>query len=395
MNEQGPRPDTPGPATTALDDAAIVAAAGARGLSARYTDRLRAAAASVRADDELARVLVAAHTAMTHDPADSERAFPAVVTAVARNRSDAEAEDLLDAVRGLLVLDTIRVVTQRQGARGVPQEVTTGMFRRHPYGWLAQADAALAGDGPKPAFSAWWWAVVASGTLYRVGRLEIHPRAWPHPFRWYRRRDGAAGGDPRVLIAEGGLRVTDDGWLAGRTTWTTTFSDDGAVVVGHPVSAAGALRRAPVRLRADTWERVLGPGDAALDLHIPEGPRLSLPELGESLGAAERFMDRYHPRPAFRAYMCASWMFGPQWGRILGPDATLVRWQRAGTLFPDDASDAGVLTWVFGAPEIDPDDAPRDTRLRRGVLDLLARGEPLRSGRWVLGRDQLGTFPTS
>lgn len=380
-----------------LDDAGVRAAGARAGLGERFLGRLRAAAAQVRARPALLRLASGAHHVLfeTDRPPD-----PALA------RLDEAAGELAELLHALLVLDTIRLVTRRQRERGIPEAVTDGVVRRHPVTWLHQVEAAEGGSDqpagrpgrpwqpptpflPAPEWDPHWFRLVAGGTLYRVGRLELTPIPWLHPFHAFRHR---ARGD-LVLVAGGGLPLTADGYLTGDTCWRSELDEVAGSVVGHPVWPTGRVDRGTVRLDRTAWDELISPGTPVLDLHVPEdaGP-LDLPSLRDALDRAGPFFEHFHPGLDPVAFVCTSWLFGPQWPGILGEDSGIVRWQREGYLFPDDASTGSVLRWVFGTRAIDPATAPADTRLRSGVLDLLRRGEPLRAGRWLLARADLPRF---
>lgn len=77
---------------------------------------------------------------------------------------------------------------------------------------------------------------------------------------------------------------------------------------------------------------------------------------------------------------------------MLGPQSNLVRFQRQGYLFPLPAELESTLYFIFWRMKVDPNTAPRDTRLRRAILDHLQAGKPLRSGGFFLLRDDVSRF---
>jgi hypothetical protein len=77
---------------------------------------------------------------------------------------------------------------------------------------------------------------------------------------------------------------------------------------------------------------------------------------------------------------------------MLPPESNIVRWQREGYLLPGDDDAESFLVFTFGSPTIDLATAPRDTRLRRAVVEHLAGGGQLRCGGYLLLRVDLGRF---
>ena len=76
---------------------------------------------------------------------------------------------------------------------------------------------------------------------------------------------------------------------------------------------------------------------------------------------------------------CTSWLLDPWWGRVLGEESNIVRFQRRFTLVGEGAPGEGdVFRFVFGMPRVDAGRAPRRTRLERAALERLESGEGLR-----------------
>jgi hypothetical protein len=233
-----------------------------------------------------------------------------------------------------------------------------------------------------------WFRTVASGHLYRLGRLEFVPELWEYPFRAYTH----VRTQEVVLLAESGQRFTSDGYLLGDLTWTSTLIEADDAIIGTPIAPRGVALPQRVRLPRDEWQIALGPGDPVLDLHIPAEGALTLDAIRDALVQAEPFFDHYYPDHKFAAYVCDSWLFSPQLETMLASDSNILRWQHQGYLCPSGAGSDSFLTFTFGAGSIDIATAPHDTRLQRAVLAQLERGETLRCGAYLLLRRDLGRF---
>lgn len=130
------------------------------------------------------------------------------------------------------------------------------------------------------------------------------------------------------------------------------------------------------------------PGGLSLELHIPDfrGP-LTPSACDRSIDAAHVFFATHFPgeRPAVAA--CHSWLLDRQLAALLPAGSNIVAFQRRFTpayevLTP---SDDEPLDFVFDDPALPLDQLPRDTTLRRVVLDHLIGG-----GHWYEGN---GWFP--
>jgi hypothetical protein len=305
-------------------------------------------------------------------------------------QTDAAFGDDAGLFRALLVLDSIRLIREKQAARGVPAEISRAVMAHHPIGTLREA----AEKGERISAGAWvwgWYGVVGSGDLHQLGRLEFFHKTWDYPARMF--CNGVTG--ESMVLLDAGVRLTDDGYTAGALTWATALRETDDAITGNPVSPLGFALRAPVTLSRSEWRPALAPGDVVLDLHIPGDTPLTLDAIREALSRSETFFDHFYPGRLFKAWVCDSWLFSPQLRHMLPEQSNIVRWQREGYLLPNDAGPEDFLNFVFGSSHIDPDTAPRDTRLRRAAIAHLERNaEPLRSGHYVLLRNDLARFGT-
>lgn len=234
----------------------------------------------------------------------------------------------------------------------------------------------------------WIWRHLAV-ELFRIGRLQYMLMPFPGGVRAFRRKTDAAGAGPNrslVLLADPDMALRDDGyaWGAGRPNgsevppederaWRPSFEAAPDGWRGHPVSPQGWVERSPLWLSAEEWELVLEPGDTVLDLHIPRKDTLTAETCGASYAQALDFFGRVFPDRPPRALYCHTWIFTPQLVQFLPETSNLVNFQREFYLYPHAGTAAYLWSFVFGASQ-DFETAPRNTSLRRAVLDWLAGG---------------------
>jgi hypothetical protein len=369
--------DVPPPTPAFLDEREIAYNCAQAGLSGITTQTLRDFARQIDANSDLRRAAIAAHQQVFDTSADFADAV---------HQADVALGAEADLLHALFVLDSTRLVRQRQAARGVPPEIAQAVNQRHGIAWLK--DAEQRGHIGIADWIPGWLRKVASGHLYRLGRLEFLPEPWEYPARAYTH----VHTQELVLLAEPGQRFTDDGYLTGDLTWTSTLTEDADAIIGTPITPRGAALQQPVRLPRNEWQLVVGRGDPVLDMHVPSEGALTLDAIRDALAQAEPFFDRYYPEHTFVAYTCYSWLFSPQLETLLASNSNVLRWQREGYLLPSDSGSDDFLTFTFGAGSIDTATATRDTRLQRAVIAHLERGEILRCGGYLLLRRDLGRF---
>jgi hypothetical protein len=279
----------------------------------------------------------------------------------------------------LLVIAALPRTRARHAALGIDEAVTLETFDdlerwMRPY---RDHEGVWGFDNPE------WLQHHIDGSLFKLGRLQFEMRRWEAPFRVYRRRDTR-----RVLaFAPDGARFRRDGLFDGVNgihdpeVWTASFLDDGTTLRGHPIDAAGRAQPQSVSEARDAWDLMLAPGDPSLGVHIPAGEPLQPEGCLESLRRATAFFARHFPEFAWRAFECESWLLDGQLAQHLPPASNIVQFQRLFHLLPDpEGSDTQTLERVFDWCYKDAASAPRDTRLRRAILEFMERG-----GRWCSG----------
>ncbi|MFD9220758.1 acyltransferase domain-containing protein [Streptomyces sp. NPDC060064] len=145
----------------------------------------------------------------------------------------------------------------------------------------------------------------------------------------------------------------------------------------------GRLQFQRSRLGGRTGEAVraaglpFGPGDLALNVHIPDFLGPITPEACDrSLARAREFFARHFPEEPYRVATCHSWLLDPQLAEYLPKDSNIVRFQdRFRTAYEEkEADDGAPVAFVFGDPELARDALPRRTGVERAVGDHLRAG---------------------
>ncbi|NLE45647.1 MAG: DUF5596 domain-containing protein [Chloroflexi bacterium] len=224
-----------------------------------------------------------------------------------------------------------------------------------------------------------WLYYHFTGKLFKLGRLQFKPGTFGQDIRVFR-QNGAD--EVRVLSGDGvaydqrGLRIPADKEDSGLGVWRATLTLEPGVACGHPLTTDAVCQRQMVRLSLDEWDEVLARGAKILEVHIPKGDRLTSKSCWESYNWAVQFYADLCPETRFMALTCESWILDPQLRRMLSPSANIVRFQNDYHQYPvpfiSDGDD--IFDYVFDGRPADLATAPRDTRLRRAVLDHLAAG---------------------
>jgi|GEM_PF-1064147 len=292
----------------------------------------------------------------------------------------------------LLAIDAAPRLIARNDARQIPPEIT-----RATLGNLALMVARYArynqgNIGIEPRALA-WYRLIASGQLHRIGRFEFIVQPFFGQLRVYRHQTTGRA----LALSEPGVGYTTEGYIPlsnQATDWYATLQENEQTVCGAMISPHGFARQEYVTLNKTQWELVLKPNDDVLVVHIPEGEPLTASSCLNSFREAAAFFTQHLQYKSLKAFTTNSWMFNTQLESMLPPTANLLAWQRELYLFPMPSTGRDGLYFLFNRDEIDLATSPRDTRLRRAIIDHLASGQQLRSGGMFFLFDDLPRYGT-
>jgi hypothetical protein len=237
-----------------------------------------------------------------------------------------------------------------------------------------------------------WLIYHFTGRLYKLGRLQFMIDTLKEGIKVLRNID-----NKRVLVmSEPGIRYRNDGQVDGTNNifdfegaWIAQFEIEGDLFRGNIITPYGCAAKEIVELPADEWELVLSKDAPVLSVHIPKGGRMTHELCGESFNYARKFFSEHFPNWEFFAYICTTWFFDSQFQEILPNSSNIVRFQREFYLYPILSNDYQIFERVFGGKPGDFTKAPRDTHIRRAILDHVIAGRNLHGAGGFILRDDL------
>ena len=290
----------------------------------------------------------------------------------------------------LIVLSGIPRAWAFHRSRGIPAQIALDTY----------SDTSLWARGYKEKHGVWginthvlpWLFNHLSGELYRLARLQFMQRPFRQKLQAFRHRVTGAV----MVLSDEGVRYRSDGQIDGTggvsepgTAWTARLLRDENQVTGTPIHPTGIALKEEFSLPLDIWELILAPGEPILEIHIPAGGRMDFDACGDAFRQAIDFFPRHFPDRPFKAFCCASWLLNTQFQDMLYPESNILRFQREFYLFPIFSSGRSGFERIFGREYNDLAKAPRDTSLRRAVLDHLQSGGYLRGGGGLLFAEDL------
>jgi hypothetical protein len=227
-----------------------------------------------------------------------------------------------------------------------------------------------------------WLLHHVKGELFRLGRLQFMLRPLRAKARVYSHKVESR----TIALCEADTQVRGDGLINGtngivddETGWRTELREEDGQVTGYPIDPRGFIRREPVALSMQDWRVVLERGETVLDIHIPEDGKMDFDRCGESIALAQTFYAVHFKEYTIRAFTCSSWLMDPQLRLLLPKESNIVRFQREFYLMPVLSNDTSALSRVFGRYPVDLDSAPRDTTLKRAILEWMEAGGRMRN----------------
>lgn len=242
-----------------------------------------------------------------------------------------------------------------------------------------------------------WLLSHLHGDLYRIGRLQFKVGPYRQPIRAYRHRQTSH----MRLIAESDLAFRTDGNFNGaggitdKNAWTSHLEESDTEITGTLIHPNGHAQQTSITLPLSEWEVVIQQDDTILEIHIPEDGPMTFDACGESLRHAALFFPKHFPDRPFKAICCTSWLLDPTYQTLLSETSNIVRFQRECYLFPlNTRGHRSGLERIFGPYTHDLSTAPRNSSMRRAVLDHLQSGGVLISGGCLLWPEHLTQWGT-
>ena len=288
----------------------------------------------------------------------------------------------------LVALSIVPLVRKKYAAMGTPEEIIhdtlleIGCFNEfHKVGFEGKPGIIFDSFG--------WLRNYVEGRLFRLGRMEYKLRDFPHTVEVYRHKENG-----RVIaLSADGICYNQEGYVVAeeKSACKAELQKSDSEVRGVEISPKGMSTNRTITLSLDEWDHVLGEGEQVIDVHIPAGGGLTPAACEDSMNKVAGFFASFFPDVKTRAFYCNSWIFNTQLEEIL-PGSNLTKFMAELYLFPVPSDRWDGFRFVFCRHYDDLSQAPRDSRLQRGMLDILESGGSLRSGGMFFLKDDLKFF---
>ena len=121
-------------------------------------------------------------------------------------------------------------------------------------------------------------------------------------------------------------------------------------------------------------------GDPFLSVHIPRGGRMDEQACLDSFEQAKSFFPKYLGCE-FKAFGCFTWLFDPDFEKLLPPDSNILKFQRMFKIIKHGDEDYSGLDYIFDNIKKEHiKDAPTDTSFRKAIVRHILAGGIMRGG---------------
>lgn len=293
----------------------------------------------------------------------------------------------------LLTLSTIERIQKRHNSMGISPEITAATCSDIA-SRVSISEEFKNGELGVSVQSLIWLRHHVRGDLLQFGRLQFHVIILSGLFRVYRRlKDGKY-----LMVVEPGMRFTSEGYhdgIGGELSaehWYSDWKESNGMVTANAIGPEGRAQREPVTFNINEWNLILNRSSAVMNTHIPRGTRIQIEDWRQSIKDGFDFFQNqqiYSAKPV--ACVCRSWIFDSRLQKILPENSGLLNLQKRLRLFPFSTplQTRNGFDFIFGDKDIDLDTAPRDTSLRRLVIDYAKAGGVLTGGGMIIFKDEL------
>lgn len=303
-------------------------AAASTDLDPEFLDLLRRAISAIRADGALLRLAWLWRFAYIEKNAGGANSWP---------RPSSLGDELSGMFPAAVLVTCLLDMLDMHKRMGIPEKVTRDTL----------SGIAIWAEDYRTKHGRWgfvqldWLRHHIVGELFRLVRLEFMQMSYPGYYRVYRNKA------------------------------------DGAVLAVQESS----------ELPTGEWDLLLEHGTHVLDIHIPAGAKLDHQACIDSYRMANEFYPRFFPEHKHKGFVCCSWLLDPELAKILPPDSNIVLFQSDFHLIHPVPDDGQTFERVFGGKPDDLTKAPRDTALRRAILDHVLAGNRMGKGYGFMPRD--------
>lgn len=127
-----------------------------------------------------------------------------------------------------------------------------------------------------------------------------------------------------------------------------------------------------------TGERTVKKGDTVISIHIPQGEKLTLDQVKESLILGMDFWGKELP------YLCHSWLLYPGLKDILPESSNILQFQNEFQIIETDFNEREAEWRIFGKVEENPKRYSENTSLQKAAKHYLQKGKLLGNGLGLL-----------
>ena len=135
----------------------------------------------------------------------------------------------------------------------------------------------------------------------------------------------------------------------------------------------------PTKFDKKEWKEIYRPTDDVVIVHIPPKDSFDRESIVKSYDKARQIFKTCYPEYDFKAFVTDTWLFAPNLDKVLKENSNIRAFRKDYIIFPAKCLGLDVFTYVFdmtptSITDVDVDNLPEDTSLRKGIKDCLKKG---------------------
>ena len=263
-------------------------------------------------------------------------------------------------------------VVEYYRAHRVPDEIIRDTLNDYLEGAILVCNDYQRRDGYEVMRSFNWNQLFVNCKCIRVGVLnfEMSKCVPTKNIKAFKNKSG----EYKILI--NGRDISASGYISGTAghediAYHAEISESDDAFEGYEVDTLNARATGEkIRLDKREWRLVLTPEDNVIDVHIPIGVELTVPNMEAAYERAVKIFAECFPEFKPKAFVCFSWLMDPQLREMLNPESKIIAFQSKFLRFPMKANGDGACIFLFKNTLRKKYDIPalaEDTSLQRKV----------------------------
>jgi len=217
-----------------------------------------------------------------------------------------------------------------------------------------------------------------------IGRLTYQLLSFKDYCELYEDEDGK-----RFFLALPNYTYDETGHQNVDATFVPVYEKQGNILTAHTFDELGLLVKEPAQYDLTKIQKLLGPEDKVITIHIPGGTKLTPESVDQSIAEADAFFSKCFAKFHFKAIVCQTWFLDTQLREILSDDSNMIKFQkRFDLVMAGDNRLHSLFEHIFGVNKTELENLVPKNSFQQKMLNRAKEGKKMY---WAFGvlKDQV------